>query len=298
MLSEKIHLVKNPMIFLSEMSKVKQNQIACPVTKGKCRPESSCIMTKISMEQNAGDHMRRKQLAGLVFGAVLTVIFSILLVACDSGGCLHADLAALAKGDYSHVADPDVAEMVRSAIDRGAANWTSGDINGDGEPELILLDTTGRPSRRPQPMMGVFYVHKGKIENAVLDFNDSTEYFFLGPDGNAVYFYSTSGAILTEQYYPCTFTDAYDYAYTAGLVIANFLDGTDLNGEPLDRGTWAKEHPELADMTLEGVHYIRLSSESGQDRLIEEEIDKQRFLAEYKVLTGLDFSDEYEQYSR
>lgn len=70
-----------------------------------------------------------------------------------------------------------------------------------------------------------------------------------------------------------------------------------MNGEPLDQEKWAKEHPELADMTLEGVHYIRLPFRSGEDRLAGEEIDEQSFLAEYKALTGLAFSDGNEQYS-
>lgn len=249
------------------------------------------------MAQNAGDHVRNKQLAKIVLLTVLSAMICILLIACDSGGCLHSDLAALTEGDYSHIADPDVAAMVRSAIDRGTADWTSSDINNDDEPELILLDTTRQSSKKPQPILAIFYVSKGKIENAVLDFNDSTEYFFLTPQGSVVYFYSASGAIAQEQYYYCTFTDEYDHAYTDGLVITNFLDGTDLNGEPLDQERWAKEHPSLADMSLEGVHYIRLSSEGRGDRLVEEEIDEQSFLAEYKVLTGLAFSDPYGQYS-
>lgn len=242
--------------------------------------------------------MRSKQFAGLVVMTVLTVMLSILFIACDSGECLHTDLNALAKGDYSRIADLDVAEMVRSAVDRGTADWTSGDINEDGEPELILLDTTGQPSERPEPILAVFYVNEGKIENAILDFNDSTEYFFLSPDNSVVYFCGASGAIVAEQYYRCTFTDEYDRAYTGGLVIANFLDGTDLNGEPLNHEKWAEEHPNLADMSLEGVHYIWLSSGNEENRLVEEEIDEQSFLEEYKVLTGLIFSDRYGQYSK
>lgn len=232
----------------------------------------------------------RKQLAKTAPLTVLAVMASVLFSACDFGGCLHTDLAALAKGDYSRIADPDVAQTVRSAIDGGTADWTSGDINEDGKPELILLDTTRQPIERPQPILAIFYVNRGQIENAILDFNDSTEYFFLDPEGGVAYFCSSGGAVIAEQYYRCAFTDEYDHDYTDGLVIANFLDGTDLNGEPLDQENWAKEHPDLADMPLEGVHYIRLTSENGEDRLAEEEIDEQRFLAKYKMLTGLDFS--------
>lgn len=234
--------------------------------------------------------MRSKQFVKAAPLAVLAVMVSVLFSACDFGGCLHTDLAALAKGDYSRIADPDVAQTVRSAIDGGTAEWTSGDINEDGKPELILLETTRQSSGGPQPILAVFYVNRGKIENAILDFNDSTEYFFLGPDDSVVYFFNASGAVIAEQYYRCAFTDEYDHGYTGGLVAANFLDGTDLNGEPLDRESWAREHPDLADMPLKGVHYIRLSSENGEDWLTEEEIDEQIFLAEYKMLTGLDFS--------
>lgn len=241
--------------------------------------------------------MRSRQLARIVLLIVLTAMTSMLFIACAADGDLHPDLATLAEGDYSRVAGSDAAQMVRSAVDRDATDWTSGDINGDGEPELILLDTSGRLFGRPQPILAAFYVDEGKIESTILDFNDSTEYFFLGPDDSVVYFYSASGAAISGLYYRCAFTDEYDRTCTGGLVVANFLDGTDLNGEPLDREKWAKEHPELADMTLEGVHYIRLSFRSGEDRLAGEEIDEQSFLAEYKALTGLAFSNENEQYS-
>lgn len=224
-------------------------------------------------------------------------MISMLFIACKSGEDLHPDLAALARGDYSSIDDLDAAQAVRSAIDNGAAEWTSGDINEDGEPELILLDTNRKPSNRPQPILAIFYESNGKIENAILDFNDSTEYYFLGPQGSVVYYYLTSGAVLSEQYYRCAFTDEYDHTYTDGLIIANFLDGTDLNGEPLNQENWAKEHPNLAGMELEGVRYIRLSSGNGEDRLVEEEIGEQSFLAEYKALTGLDFSGRDERYS-
>lgn len=221
----------------------------------------------------------------------------MLFIACGPGGGLNTALAALEKGGYSRIADPDAAGMVRSAIERGAADWTRGDINGDGEPELILLDTTGLPPERPRPILAIFYADKGKIGNALLDFNDSTEYFFLDPEGGVVYFHSASGAVAAEQYERCVFTDEYDHVCTDGLVIANFMDGKDLNGEPLDREKWAEEHPCLADMPLEGVHYIRLSFGDGEDRLVEEEIDEQSFRAEYKELTGSDFSDRHGQYS-
>lgn len=72
----------------------------------------------------------------------------------------------------------------------------------------------------------------------------------------------------------------------------NFLDGTDLNGEPVDNKQWAEEHPELAEMPLKGVHYLRFSSIEGTDRLLGEEIDRQSFLSEYKVMTGKTFSDD------
>lgn len=241
--------------------------------------------------------MRSKLFAKIVLLAVVAALIPISFIAFDSGGGLHADLTALAKGDYSRIADSDVAQMVRSAIDGKKADWTSGDINEDGVPELILLDTSRQLSGGPQPILAVFYVNKGKIENAILDFNDSTEYFFLGPDDSVVYFFNVSGDVIAEQYYRCVFTDEYDCAYTEGLVVANFLDGTDLNGEPQDREKWAKEHPDLADLPLEGVHCIRLSSGKEEDRLIEEEIDKQSFLAEYKALTGLAFSGRHELYS-
>lgn len=74
----------------------------------------------------------------------------MLFIACAADRDLHPDLAALAEGDYSRVAGSDAAQMVRSAVDRGSADWMSGDINGDGEPELILPDTSGRLSGRPQ----------------------------------------------------------------------------------------------------------------------------------------------------
>lgn len=73
----------------------------------------------------------------------------MLFIACAADGDLHPDLAALEEGDYSRVAGSDAAQMVRPAVDRGAADWTSGDINGDGGPELILPDTSGRLSGRP-----------------------------------------------------------------------------------------------------------------------------------------------------
>lgn len=229
--------------------------------------------------------------------AALLAALAISLAACGPGAGLHGDLASLAKGDYSRIADPATAESVRSAVDGGTAAWTRGDINGDGEPELILLDTTQRPAGRPQPILGVFYLCGENTGSALLDFNDSTEYYFLGPRGSVVYYYLTSGAVLSEQYYRCAFVGGYDPVYTSGLVIANFLDGKDLNGEPLDGEKWAEEHPALADMPLEGVHYIRLSSESGKDRLAAEEIDEESFLAEYKALTGRAFSDPHERYS-
>lgn len=81
---------------------------------------------------------------------VLTAMTAMLFIACAADRDLHPDLAALAEGDYSRVAGSDAAQMVCSAVDRGSADWTSGDINGDGEPELILPDTSGRLSERTQ----------------------------------------------------------------------------------------------------------------------------------------------------
>ena len=70
-----------------------------------------------------------------------------------------------------------------------------------------------------------------------------------------------------------------------------------MNGEPLNQENWAKGHPNLAGMELEGVHYIRLSSGNEEDQLVEEEIGEQSFLAGYKALTGLAFSGRDERYS-
>lgn len=77
-------------------------------------------------------------------------MISIRFIACAADEGLHPDLAALAERDYSRIAGSNAAQMVRPAVDRGAADWTSGDINGNGGPEHILLDTSGRLSGRTQ----------------------------------------------------------------------------------------------------------------------------------------------------
>lgn len=78
--------------------------------------------------------MQNKQFTRLILRAIPAAMLSILFTACNSGLLLHANWAALAKGDYSQIADSAVAEMVRSAIDKETADWTSGDINKNGEP--------------------------------------------------------------------------------------------------------------------------------------------------------------------
>ena len=246
------------------------------------------------MNHDMGDYkMTRKRITYLSCGIVLIVIIFLLFSSQIFNGYMKPTLASVTKGDYSCIVDQSAAEAVKSAIDGGKASWATSDVNDDGEDELILVDTTQQSVERPQPILGIFYLSQGKVEYAVLDFNDSTEYFFLDPDGGIVYFYNTSGAILSSQYYRCVFSDEFDCIYTGGLAVMNFLDGTDLNGKPFDNKQWAEEHPELAEMPLKGVHYLRFSSIDGMDRLFEEEIDEQSFLSEYKALTGQTFPNGY-----
>ena len=246
------------------------------------------------MNHNMGDYkMTRKRITYLSCGIILIVIIFLLLSGQIFDGGMKPTLASVTKGNYSCIIDQSAAEAVKLAIDGGKASWTTSDVNDDGEDELILVDTTQQLVERPQPILGIFYLSQGKVECAVLDFNDSTEYFFLDPDGGIVYFYNTSGAVLSSQYYRCVFSDEFDCIYTGGLAVMNFLDGTDLNSEPLDNKQWAEEHPELAEMPLKGVHYLRFSSINGTDRLFEEEIDKQSFLSAYKALTGQVFPNNY-----
>lgn len=234
--------------------------------------------------------MIRKKIIGV--GAGLFLIILLIFSGRIFNGRMNFALASVKEGNYSSMIDQSAAETIKLAVDGGKASWTISDVNDDGEEELILVDTTQQPVERPQPILGVFYSSQGKVECAILDFNDSTEYFFLNPDGDVVYFHNTSGAILSSQYYRCVFSDEFDCIYTGGLAVMNFLDGTDLNGEPVDNKQWAEEHPELAEMPLKGVHYLRFSSIEGTDRLLGEEIDRQSFLSEYKVMTGKTFSDD------
>lgn len=234
--------------------------------------------------------MMRKRIVCLGCGAAFIAIVLLMGSGLSHLGRTAPELKSITEGDYSYFMEQSAAEAVKSAVDGATASWTTADVNGDGEDELILIDTT-QPAGIPQPIRGIFYATHGKVACAVLDFNDSTEYYFLGSDGSIVYFFNTSGAVLSSQYYRCVFSDEFDCIYTKGLAVMDFLDGTDLNGEPLDRTQWAEEHPELADMPLEGVHYLRVSPMDGTDRLFAEETDKQSFLSAYKSMTGQAFPD-------
>lgn len=234
--------------------------------------------------------MMRKRIVYLGCGAAFIAVVLLIASGLTRQGGAAAALKSVTEGDYSCFIEQSAAEAVKSAVDGAAASWTTADVNNDGEDELILIDTS-QPAGIPQPIRGIFYATHGKVACAVLDFNDSTEYYFLGSDGSIVYFFNTSGAVLSSQYYRCVFSDEFDCIYTEGLAVMDFLDGTDLNGEPLDRTQWAEEHPELADMPLEGVHYLRVSPMDGTDRLFAEETDKQSFLSAYKSMTGQAFPD-------
>lgn len=234
--------------------------------------------------------MMRKRIVYLGCGAAFIAVVLLIASGLTRQGGAAAALKSVTEGDYSCFIEQSAAEAVKSAVDGAAASWTTADVNNDGEDELILIDTS-QPAGIPQPIRGIFYATHGKVACAVLDFNDSTEYYFLGSDGSIVYFFNTSGAVLSSQYYRCVFSDEFDCIYTEGLAVMDFLDGTDLNGEPLDGTQWAEEHPELADMPLKGVHYLRFFPMDGTDRLFAEETDKQNFLSAYKSMTGQAFPD-------
>lgn len=196
-------------------------------------------------------------------------------------------------------------ENMRCCTDKNTQTGLRMDVNGDGLPELLYVNTDWDEERRILPIEYIYTYTGGMtktVELVYTDLNDYTEFLFSGDGINLVYDYSDHGQVNYGSYTRYQFDENWEKKPLYRIWLYCFYD-MDYYDEEED--AWYKEKfPDTYGRRGGGCYFFKGSpvlnaaSESGLPYdWTEEEITEDEFLALYYEMTGFDFLEENEDFS-
>lgn len=156
------------------------------------------------------------------------------------------------------------------------------DINKDGIDELVWREKDELKGGMKR-ILGIFVYQENSIKSIFWDVNDSTEFCFLGENGNIVYYTQYYGTYMYEEYNHIAFDADWKMSADYRLEIWNIYSLEEV-GE-----NWEDQHPDMAN---EGIYCKKKFISSADVLNVQEQaISKEEFLTEFIKLTGLEFID-------
>ena len=204
-------------------------------------------------------------------------------------------LTQLEEGDFSNL--KEIKEGIRvSTVERIVNVYKAGivnkfnefrryDLNGDGVDELIWQEKDGYYNGNMKPIIGIFVQESGKTKCVLWDTEDASEYYFLSPAGNMVYYYLDYGItghdiyryhIFDKEWYP-------EYQYELDIC---WVNETTLDSDP----EWKTKNPDMQKVGVYYSKYTETGKEISKDRK-KEVLTEQQFRAKFKKLMGVDFDE-------
>ena len=153
----------------------------------------------------------------------------------------------------------------------GYSEWVEYDVNKDGCEELILqmTDDAGPNEYR---ILALFTYVDGKMECPIFDFNDFSEYFFLGLSGNLIYTAPNMGGDIDSCPYACyTLELDGELQFSYELLM---LDYTGINTPSMEKRQ----------------EYYKIAEDTEENRT-KEKLTKEEFLSAYQEMAGFEFAD-------
>ena len=200
-------------------------------------------------------------------------------------------LTQLEEGDFTNLVENteegvrvSTVKTIKTSYEVGIRDdnieWKRYDLNGDNIDELIwqASDSYNKNMKRIQ---GIFVQESGKTKCVLWDDYDSTEYYFLSPAGNMIYYYSAYGIVSQNIYRYHIFDKEWYPEYQYELEIMG-VNETTFDSDP----EWKTKNP---DMQKVGVYYSKYT-ETGKE-IKKEALTEQEFRAKFKKLMGVDFDE-------
>lgn len=222
----------------------------------------------------------------MIWGMLMLFLTAFLIVLFLKTTYQETIMDSFERGDFGSLKDnlitqKDVSDIYQIMNMNNEAKFVRCDINGDDIDELILREE--RSFRNGvQRIIGIFVYQDYKMCCVYWDINDSTEYCFLGENGNVVYYTQHYGTYLYEEYSSVEFDSNWAQHVLIRLEIWNVYDLGEV------RDDWTELHP---DMSVEGIHCKKIIlSQSKEEEVLVQPLSVEQFLTEFYKLTGFDFA--------
>lgn len=230
--------------------------------------------------------MKTKVVAKMVLSMIAVVFVVFLAVHFFKVFYREKIMTSFEKGDFSSlnnnlITQKDISDIYQIKSEYEGAEFVRCDINGDDIDELILREKT-LFRNAVQRIIGVFAYQGHKMDCVYWDINDSTEYSFLGENGNVIYYMQHYGTYLYEEYNDVEFDSNWVQKISLRLEIWNVYDLEEV------RDNWVELHP---DMNVEGIYCKKIIlSQSKAEEEVVQPLSVEQFLTEFFELAGFNYA--------
>lgn len=178
--------------------------------------------------------------------------------------------------------------------------WRRADVNGDGLPELVSLYnySYGGDAEKIIPINYIFTYKNGQLEQVFTDYNDMTEFLFLGENGNLIYHYDEFGQMDYGSYTRYQFDEKWNRRKLEKLEVYYFYDEKTYEEEI---AYYKERYPDTYGTYGCGFYYFYSYFDEAQEtdageihdtNWKREAITEKEFVDAYRKMTGLEFFTE------
>lgn len=184
----------------------------------------------------------------------------------------------ITNGNFSRLSENELVNIeeiewtYESECARGNIEWRKVDLNGDDICELIWVEKDSYSEERKRIV--AIFTQGEKKECVLWDVADYSEYFFLGNEGNLIYYTQYFGVYNTVRFENYVYDENWNQQMVYALSVYEIYDISQMEW-------WKDDHP---DMKENGIYYRKEGNESEQVKLTEGE-----FVDLYRQMAGHEF---------